>query len=270
MINVHYALQTCTRNRQAITSRYCGGTRKELSEKCITSFFLSIEECIKIQPGTCHYVNIIDDNSCIEHIEYLQYLVKYFNKGNLKVQLSSSSSSGIVETIKDCWNWLEQEGKQLVFQVQDDYLFEKNAIFEMIDVFLQIDNDLNTHPIVIPYNDPYLWNTTYKYNSTPRVIMPGKNRYWVQTYDISCTFLTSKIQFSKHWDMYDKFVTLGSNHSRVEVDSINRILVDRGVFGVMPIESIALHMQTELEKDPYIDWHARWNNIESIKYEKSL
>jgi hypothetical protein len=70
--------------------------------------------------------------------------------------------------------------------------------------------------------------------------------------------------------MYDKFVTLGSNHSRVEVDSINRILVDRGVFGVMPIESIALHMQTELEKDPYIDWHARWNNIESIKYEKSL
>ena len=190
----------------------------------IYSFFLSIEECIKIQPGTYHHVNIIDDNSCIEHIEYLKYLVKYFNKGNLKVQLSSSSSSGIVETIKDCWNWLEQEGKQLVFQVQDDYLFEKNAIFEIIDVFLQIDNDLNTHPIVIPYNDPYLWNTTYKYNPTPRVIMPGKNRYWVQTYDISCTFLTSKIQFSKHWDMYEKFVTLGSDHSRVEIDSINKIV----------------------------------------------
>jgi hypothetical protein len=264
MIETHYALQTCTRNRQEITSRYCGGTRQEVSEKCITSFFLSIEECISIQPNTYHCVNIIDDNSSAEHIEYLKYLVKYFNKGNLNVQLSKSSSSGIVETIKDCWSWLEQEGKDLVYQVQDDYLFEKSAIYEMIDMFLQIDKDLNTHPIIVPYNDPYLWNSTYKYKTTPRVIVPGKNRYWLQAYDIPCTFLTSKIQFSKHWDMYEKFFTLGADHTKIEIDSINRILVDRGVLGVMPIESLALHIQTDLEKDPYIDWKTRWDNIKTI------
>jgi hypothetical protein len=270
MIETHYALQTCTRNRQEVFSRYCGSSRKELSEKCITSFFLSIEECIKIQPCTYHHVNIVDDYSSEEHIEYLKYLVKYFNKGNISVHLTSSSGSGIIETIKDCWTWLEKEGKQLVYQVQDDYLFEKNTIYEMIDIFLQIDRDLDTHPIIIPYNDPYQWNTTYKYKTTPRVLIPGENRYWLQTYDISCSFLTSKIQFSKHWDMYENFFTLGADHPRIEVDSINRILVDRGVLGVMPIESLALHLQTDLEKDPYIDWKTRWDNIESIKYEKSL
>jgi hypothetical protein len=270
MIKIHYALQTCTRDRQEVTSRYCGGTRQELSEKCITSFFLSIEECIRLQPDTHHYVNIIDDNSCAEHVNYLQYIVKYFNKNNLRVHLTPTRNSGIVETIRECWAWLEQEGVQLVYQVQDDYLFEKKAIYEMIDIFLQITRDVNTHPIVTPYNDPYLWNTTYRYKSTPRVIIPGVSRYWIQTYDIPCTFLTSKLQFSKHWDMYEKFVALGANNPRIEVDSINRILVERGVLGVIPVESIALHVQTELEKDPYINWQSRWNNTETIRYEKII
>ena len=43
--------------------------------------------------------------------------------------------------------------------------------------------------------------------------------------------------------------------------SINKILVERGVLGIAPLRSLALHMQTEAEKDPYIDWKSWWDNI---------
>jgi hypothetical protein len=67
-------------------------------------------------------------------------------------------------------------------------------------------------------------------------------------------------------DDYEKFLNMNPNgeDGNLENVSINKIMVDRGVLGLQPFDSIALHMQSELEKDLYIDWEKRWNSVEKI------
>jgi hypothetical protein len=40
------------------------------------------------------------------------------------------------------------------------------------------------------------------------------------------------------------------------------MLTQRGVLGLIPINSLAFHMQSELEKDPHIPWEPIWDNID--------
>ena len=50
----------------------------------------------------------------------------------------------------------------------------------------------------------------------------------------------------------------------LENKSLNKMFTERGVLGVQPFTSVALHMQDEYWKDPYIDWRKRWDSVEVI------
>jgi hypothetical protein len=264
MINVHYALQTCNINSNQKVDRYCGNDKTEIVHKCVTSFFTSVAYAAKKNQDAHHAIAIIDDHSTIETITYLKKLAKCYNRDNITVEFISLETNGIMNSIRACWNWLEKNGKDLVYQVQDDYLFEPHAIYEMIDMFMQIYNDTKTEAIVIAYNDPYHWQTHYRYKTTPRTVIQGVNRYWIQMYDVACTFMTSKNQFSQHWDLFETFLNLSPTNGRLEAISLNYMFTKRGLLGVQPVESIALHMQSDFEKDPYIDWKSRWDAVELL------
>jgi hypothetical protein len=68
--------------------------------------------------------------------------------------------------------------------------------------------------------------------------------------------------FKHNKDILDYFVSLDSKLPDLESISLNKILVKRGILGVCPFESIALHMQGEYEKDPYVDWKLLWDSID--------
>jgi hypothetical protein len=152
----------------------------------------------------------------------------------------------------------------LVYQVQDDYLFEETAIEEMINVFNQMLVDTNSDAIVMSYNDPYFWRTHYRYASTPRVVVPGANRYWIQMYDAPCSFLTSTRQFLSNLDLCMKLTTYSTQDGNMEIETINKMFVERGILGLAPITSIALHLQNEFFEDPYIDWKERWDSVPEV------
>ena len=71
--------------------------------------------------------------------------------------------TGVVESIRTCYNRMQTHGKDLVYQVQDDYLYTETAIFEMIDVFMQLRNDVQTDAIVGSFHDHRYWRTIYRY-----------------------------------------------------------------------------------------------------------
>lgn len=261
---IHYALQTCDINNNQVNERICDCSKTELVKKCVSSFLQSVKHCSVERPEATHIINIIDDHSSAELIEFLNRVVKKYNSDNVVVRLTPLETHGVMESIRFCYEWLEANGMDLVYQVQDDYLFEKTAILEMIDVFMQMNNDCDTHPIVTSYNYPFLWlaDHMYRYRSTPRTIVPGAMRYWIQIYDIPCTFMTSKMQFSRHWDLYERFFQCNPKGPELEDVSLNKMLVERGVLGLSPFNSLALHIQGEQEKDPYIDWKSKWDAIQ--------
>lgn len=261
-MNIHYALQTCDIASNQVENRYCCDTKQELIRKCVTSFFQSLHTAAERERTFQHHVMILDDHSTKETIYFLQECVKIYSKHNVKIQLNQLESRGIMNSIGSCYKWLLENGKDLVYQVQDDYLFEKYAITEVIDIYLNLLLENKTESIVTPYNAPYVWSGSYKNRPTPRTIFFGQNRYWIQIYDISCSFLTSLNNFKGNKDLLDYFISLSPKLPDLEAISLNKMLVERGILGVCPFESIALHMQGEYEKDPYVDWKLLWNSID--------
>lgn len=265
MIKIHYAFQACDTKSNQGEKRYCGDDRTLLSKKSLTSFLTSIKSTVESTIGkdSEHFVMIFADNCSDEYIDYMYKCINNFSSNRIHIGIDiNQGESGLMKTVRKCWNYLESNGEDIVYQVQDDYIFFETAIQEMVTVIFQVINDCaGHHPIVVPYNNPYLWVHTYRYRPIPMTMFPSSNRYWIQCYDIPCAFMTTKTQFSSHWDIYEKFLNMSSNYYNLEPETLNKIMVTRGVLGLQPVTSVALHMQAETEKDPYINWKELWNSI---------
>lgn len=266
-MNVHYALQTCDAFSRESKSRYVGVEKKEVTWKCVTSFFEAIKYVAEKNKNVKHRIRIFDDRSSQETIDYLHLIIKNYRDNNIEIDFTKTKTPGIMESIRECYEWLYDFGTDLVYQVQDDYLFHESSIYEMIDVWYQVYNETDSHAIISPYNDNWLWLTPYRNKTTPRAVISGCNRYWIQYYDASCSFLTSKETFRKHWTYLDKFLNMppyGDDDRNLENITINKIFTECNVLGLVPIPSIALHVQSELEKDPYVDWEQWWNDVKLL------
>lgn len=270
MINIHYAVQTCTTKSNQNQKRFCSDDRSEITKKCVTSLFESIQYCVESQRDLVHHIRIIDDSSDTETIEYLEALCERFNNSNIKAEVVSTEFEGIMDSIRACYEYLKSEGDNLVFQVQDDYMFSITAIYEMVDLFYQLYSEKDTESLISGYNCPGWYIGDNKYSQEPIVMVPGMLRYWRQIFNTSCSFLTSINILRDNWDLIEAFLHLHPLDSRLEAESLNYMLVRRGIAGFCPINSVAFHMQSEYEKDPYIDWKPLWESIDLSWYENTI
>lgn len=261
-INFHYALQICDIANNQNIQRICGDDRTLLSKKSIKSFFDTVKYAAENIVDSVHTIKIFNDRSTLELITYVQQLIQIYSNEKLNISLENTVEQGLANSIKQCYLYLQVHGKDLVYQVQDDYIFLETTIVEMFEVYKQIKNEINYDIIVSPFNDYWLWLAVYRNSSTPRTVIVGKNRYWIQYYDMSCSFMTSHEQFSQHWDLYHAFFELiDKKDPKLESQSLNFMLTQRGVLGLIPINSLAFHIQSELEEDPHIDWKKIWDDI---------
>jgi hypothetical protein len=261
-MNIHYALQTCDVASNQVMNRITGTSKTEITKRCVTSFLNSVSFVSKIYPEINHVIKIFDDHSTDSTVSFLKSYIDRYNCDNMTLEVEQIQDTGIMQSIGKCYDWLEQNGTHLVYQVQDDYLFHPHAIVEMICLFNQLKIEVDTESVITPHNDPQWWMATYRNQVTPRTIFPSSSRYWIQIYDISCSFMTSHTKFMEIKDLRDIFLTFpgkGDEHGNLENKSINYMFTQRGVLGVSPINSLALHIQGELEKDPYIKWEEWWN-----------
>jgi hypothetical protein len=262
MIEFHYAVQICDTASFQNKKRFCGDDRTLLSKKSITSLYESIKKVASTKANTFHSIALIKDRCSAELENFVLDFIKQNVDANIVFYNFDLPKTGIRNSIEYCYKWLDKHGKDFVYQIQDDYIFYENCIIDATDMFYKMLNEANTHAIIRTYNDPHLWAETYRNVATPRAIIMGTNDYWIQTYDIACTFFTSKSEFSKHWDMYSKFLDLiDAGSKKLEAESLNLIFTKKAVLGLMPIRSLSLHMQTELERDPYMDWKVLWESI---------
>jgi len=262
-INFHYAVQICDVENSQNLSRFCGNDRSLLSKKSLASFFESVKNCADNVSNSIHTIKIFNDRSTQELLDFTNYLIKKYSNDQIKVSIENIVQPGLANSIKQCYLWLQVVGKDLVYQVQDDYMFLPDAILEMYQIYDQMKKEINYDIIVSPFNDYWLWLAVYRNSVTPRTVVCGSNRYWIQYYDMSCSFMTTHKQFSQHWDLYHAFFELvDKKDPKLESQSLNYMLTQRGVLGLIPINSLAFHMQSDLEKDPHIPWQPIWDNID--------
>jgi predicted ribosome-associated RNA-binding protein Tma20 len=265
IVQIHYAVQLCDVFSYQNSRRFCVDDRTLLSKKSIKSLLNSIKKCYELKPYTQHNVMIVEDNASEQLIEFVKKMILEESTENIKIELHSlKPKTGMVESIKYCYEWLSKNGKNIVFQVQDDYLFSLDAIHDSINQFFIVLDELKTHAIIQPFNDYYVWFNNSRNECTPRLISPGQNGYWIQIYNATCSFLTSHEEFNKHWDLYTEFFRLiplaTPENDMLENYSLNYMFVHKGVLGLTPINTLSHHIQ--FYPDPYISWEKIWNETE--------
>lgn len=260
-INFHYAYQLCDIASRENKPRITGSDRTLLSKKCFKSFVNSLTFCIDKLPNSFHTVCIFNDRSTPDLVNFVKTIIA--KTKHIKFIFVDNIEKGICHSIKQCYHWLQENGIDFVYQVQDDYLFYESAIFELYQVSNQLKTETNSEIIASPFNDFWLWLAVYRNACTPRTVIVGENRYWIQYYDMSCSYMTTHKQFSQHWDLYHAFFDLlESNSKDLENYSLNFMLTQRGVLGLIPINNLAFHLQTELEEDPHLDWKKLWDSFD--------
>ena len=270
MINIHYAVQTCTTKSNQNQKRFCSDDRSEITKKCVTSFFESVQHCSSVQGDLVHHIRIIDDSSDKETIDYLNALCKQYNSKNIVAEVVSTQFTGLMDSIRACYEYLRDNGDNLVFQIQDDYMFTRTAVYEMVDLFYQLYTDKQTESVISGYNCPGWYIGDNLYQQEPVTMVPGINRYWRQIFNTSCSFLTSINILKNNWDLIETFLDMHPLNSKLEAESLNYMFVRRAIAGFCPINSVTFHMQSDFEKDPYIDWKPIWDSIDTTWYENTL
>jgi len=261
-INFHYAYQLCDIASREGKPRICGDDRTLLSKKSFVSFVNSIKYLSNNLENTKHTICIFNDRSTDNLVSFVKDKIESLKQDNIDFVFENTAEPGILTSIKQCYLWLQANGIDFVYQVQDDYLFFETALLEMYKVIHQVKMETGYDIVASPFNDFWLWLAIYRNSSTPRIVIVGENRYWIQYYDMSCSFMTIHLEFSKHWDLYHKFFELlKDNDPNLERYSLNYMLTQRAL-GLVPINSLAFHMQSELEKDPHTDWKPLWDSID--------
>lgn len=225
-------------------TRYCEAPKAEVTRRCVRSLAMSIDYARKEMPGIEIDFRIFDDRSDPETVAILESLG----------ETVQTREAGLLASLRECYEYGHAEGKQLVYFAQDDYLHAPSAIMEMVEHFFLASGNLGRWCALYPFDDPYRY---MPHNIVPVEVVLGKRRHWRRNYKTACCFMVHQETLKEHWDLFDAMCRHEID-SKMEDETINRLFSERGVVLMTPIPSLALHLQFETERDPFIDWRSWW------------
>ena len=233
--------------------RYGCDDKTEVIKRCTRSLIKAINYAQDKLPQWKFKLNVFDDRST----EFgLKVINDNLSLANFPAKLYHNETPGLLPSLRYCYENLRDEGKDLVMQAQDDYLYDEQCFYHMILFWEKFQPKFPNPLSILPYNDPYRY---WDHNVVPVRVVQGPDRHWRQTYQVPCTFMTPHKVIVEEWDLFDKICNGHPHDPKLEDESINRLWQEREYVVMSPLPSLALHFQTEQEKDPYIDWQSWWN-----------
>jgi hypothetical protein len=238
-------------NSQPGKTRYCGAPKSEVTRRCAISLVRSINRAL---PDVDPTLTVFDDHSGPEALSDLRETCSRLDCPWEVVQLETR---GLMPSLRRCYeHGLRNARGQLVYFLQDDYLFSPPAIEEMVGAYLRFRAHLGGRELgIFPFDDPYRY--TIPSNIELTRVVHGPKRHWRQVFAAPCTFMVSHDVVREHWDLFEAMASAPISPT-MEDDTINKLWQQRKLFLFAPIPSLALHLQYETEKDPYIDWQSWW------------
>lgn len=235
--------------------RYGCQDKTEIIKRCTRSLIQSINYANQKLPDWTFRLTVFDDHSTEQGLAVLD---RNLAQANFRTQLRHCENTGLIASLRDCYIELHDNGKDLVMQAQDDYLFDEQCFYQLVQQWLKFNPRFPKPLSLLPWNEPYrYWDN----NIVPVRIVQGPDRHWRQTYQVPCTFMTHHSVVVDEWDLFDKISTGDAHDPALEDESINLLWQKRDYVVMSPIPTLALHFQSEQERDPYLDWQAWWSKF---------
>jgi len=234
----------------------------EYSYRSINSLINSINFCQSKFPNLKINSVIIDDNSKEENLNRIKKLIENKNieiisldhkkyRAIIKKQKSDETFSNLASLFK-CFEIGKEQGEDLIFFVEDDYLHFETMLEEMIASYERIASQLKREIFICPSDYPYLYMNNQKTN-----VLVGNKRHWRTIDKTLCTFMTSKDLFLKNWVNYEK-TCLDRNEPFEKY--INEIYQKE--ICISPLKSLSLHLtnvNSSYGLAPFIDYKKLWD-----------
>lgn len=252
-------LQTCTQKTNQDGERYCKASKAEVTRRCFNSLVKTINSCDV--PDLNIYLTVIDDHSDEE--TFIEICESSKKLRHVAAHFSPLKTTGIMESILTCYEYGRDHGKELVYFAQDDYMFELSAIKEMVEAYYYFRYKLGGREVgIYPFNDPYRYYISNNIELTRVVHGPG--RHWRLNYMTASCFMVNHLVIKQNWDLFEAMGKSEQHDRTMEDRTINQLWQKRNYQLFTPIPSLALHMQFESEKDPYINWEKMWYENDTI------
>ena len=181
----------------------------EYSLRALNSLIKSIIFCTKKYQKIKFKIMIVDDKSKIENLDKIK---KIINENNLDISIISLNHEKYKNIIKQQKNHQtfsnlasllqsfelgKDNGEDLIYFVEDDYLHFEPMMEEMIASYERIASQVNRDIFMCPADYPYLYMNNEKTN-----ILIGNKRHWRTINQSLCTFMTTKSLLDKYWSNF--------------------------------------------------------------------
>lgn len=255
-MNIEIVLRTHDkRNIHTDRERYCGMSKSQLIEGCVSSLINSAEQLV----GHQIKFTILDDHSSIETIVALEEL---FGKSKWPYELLHLAESGHHYSGLKQFEKCRDSDADLVYSVEDDYLHCPTALQEMLDSYQIFKEKSGGAEIVLyPFDMPDDYVPPYM---QPSFIVHGSERHWRSGIWTTFTMMARPELFRIHWETFEKLATQYEPCGVNEGNTICEIWKNHAL-RFSPIPSLALHMQFDTQIDPFIDWKYWWEKYSTIK-----
>ena len=233
----------------------------EYSKRSINSLIKTIKNCESKYPNILIKTIIVDDNSNEENLSQIRNIIE--NKNIDIVPLNYSKYEDIIREQKNketfanlaslfqSFEIAKEQGKDLIFFIEDDYLHFEPMLEEMIASYERIASQINRDIFMCPSDYPYLYMNNEKTN-----ILIGNKRHWRTVNKTLCTFLTTKGLLHKYWDNFQN--TCLDRHNPFE-KYLNEIY--KSEICISPLKSLSLHLtniNSSYGLSPFIDYKKLW------------
>ena len=237
-------------------------TKIEYATRSLNSLIKSIKYLRQKLPEINTKLVILDDHSNNVNLKKIKKISE-LEKNSEVISLNHDTYKSVIveqeskETFSNLASLLnsfeigKDQGEDLVFFVEDDYLHFETMLEEMISSFQRISSQLGKDIFMCPSDYPYLYMGNEKTN-----ILIGNKRHWRTIDKTLCTFLTSKTLINKYWDNFKK--TCENRHDPFE-KYLNEIYHKE--ICISPIKSLSLHL-TNINSSyglaPFINYKELW------------
>ncbi len=175
------------------------------------------------------------------------------NKKNAEGNPVTENQISNMSNIRKSLQIANDQCKDIIYFIEDDYIHEEDSISEMIYTYEKISSLIKKEIILCPADYPYLYS---KLDATE--IFLGHNKHWRRVGETLVSFLTSKKIVDTYWD---KFVSMCEfEHYPFELP-LHQIYKEE--YCLSPMPSIAMHC-TNINSiygiSPNFDWEKAWND----------
>ena len=190
-------------------------------------------------------INLIFDNS---EKDFNDYILKLFDGEKIKINFFKSKIEGNRGSYLECCDQAENS-EDLIFFIEDDYIFEENCIEEMIITYSRLSTIFNNDVFLCPSDYPFFYDSSYKTS-----LYIGNKYKWRTVEETLLTFMMSK----KLYDMYKRKIRLVGEKENDpfekplhEIYKINPCL--------SPVNSLSYHISRDHPATTE-DWIKLWND----------